>query len=575
MRSEPELRTMPSRSPRTGARLLVEALAGNGVERVFAIPGESYLAVLDALADSPIATVVCRHESGAAMMADCTGRLTGRPGIAFVTRGPGATNAAAGLHVAMQDSSPMILFVGQIERGMRHREAFQEIDYGRFFGATAKWVAEIDSAERVPEMVSRAFHVATSGRPGPVVLALPEDMLVEEADVAAARPWTPVETHPGLNLMWDLQKRLWAAKRPLAILGGSRWSERACRQFQRFAEKFSLPVAVSFRRQMLFDHEHPLYCGDIGFGLNPKLRARIAEADLVLMVGGRFSEVPSQGYELLAVPEPRQSLVHVHADAGELGRVYHPELAINATPAAFAAAAESLEPPPAGVAWTAWAEAARADYRAWTDVIAPTPGAVDYGEVFRTLARLLPDDAILTNGAGNYAIWLHRYWRFRRYATQGAPTSGSMGYGLPAAIAAKLAFPDRKVVCFAGDGCFQMTGLEFGTACQLGLPLVVVLVDNGLYGTIRMHQEREYPGRVAATTLANPDFARWAESYGALGLRVETTADVAPALAAALAADRPALVHLRLDPEAISPTTTLSALRAASLMRKNGEDAKA
>jgi acetolactate synthase-1/2/3 large subunit len=556
---------MTSRSPLTGARLLVEALTANGVERVFTVPGESFLDVLDALADSRIATVLCRHESGAAMMADCTGRLTGRPGIAFVSRGPGACNAAAGVHIASQDSSPMILFVGQIERGARHREAFQEVDYGRMFGGMAKWVAEIDSAERIPEMLSRAFHVATAGRPGPVVLALPEDMLAETAAVAPALPWRPVETHPGPDPMRALRQRLWAAERPLAILGGAGWDAEAVRRFQRFAEAFDLPVAVSFRRQMLFDHTHPLYVGDIGFGLNPALRARVAAADLLLMVGGRLSEVPSQGYELLAIPEPRQTLVHVHPDAEELGRVYHPALAIHASPSGFAAAAESLEPPPSGVAWGPWRAAARADYTAWSGTIPPTPGAVDYGAFLTELARRLPAEAILANGAGNYALWLHRFWRYRGFATQAAPACGSMGYGLPAAIAAKLAFPDRPVVAFAGDGCFQMTGQEFGTAVQLGLKLVVVVVDNGLYGTIRMHQERRYPGRVAATTLVNPNFARLAESYGALGLTLAKTADIAPVLDAAFAAPGPALIHLQLDPEAITPTATLAGLRRAAL----------
>jgi acetolactate synthase-1/2/3 large subunit len=555
---------MSDRGAKTGAQLLVEALENNGVERTFLIPGESYLAVLDALHDSPIQTIVCRHESGAAMMAEAAGRLTGRPGIAFVTRGPGATNASAGIHIAQQDSSPMILFIGQIERGMRHREAFQEVDYVRFFGPMVKWVAEIDSAERVPEMVSRAFHVATSGRPGPVVLALPEDMLVDEVVAPAARPWTQVETHPGLNLMWDLQKRLWAAKRPLAILGGSRWTEKAVRQFQRFAERFELPVAVSFRRQMLFDHDHPLYCGDVGLGINPRLRSRIAEADLLLMVGGRFSEVPSQSYELLEIPEPRQSLVHIHPDPEELGRVYHPEIAINASPAAFAAAAESLQPPHADIPWRDWTTAARAEYRAWSDTVPVAPGPVDYGEVFRQLRDLLPPEAIMANGAGNYASWLHRFWRFRAFATQVAPASGSMGYGLPGAISAKLQFPERPVICFAGDGCFQMTMQELGTAAQYGANIIVILVDNGIYGTIRMHQERAYPARVSGTDMVNPDFAALARSYGIVGLTVASTADIAPALSEALSADKPALIHLKLDPEAITPTATITAIRQAA-----------
>ncbi|MEJ1157659.1 thiamine pyrophosphate-binding protein [Prosthecomicrobium sp. N25] len=545
----------------TGARLLVEALERNGVERVFCVPGESYLAVLDALHDSPVATVVCRHESGAAMMAEATGKLTGRPGIAFVTRGPGATNAAAGLHVARQDSTPMILFIGQIERGFRHREAFQEMDYGAVFGSVAKWVAEIDSADRVPEMISHAFHTATAGRPGPVVLALPEDMLVETAAAVAAEPCEPVETHPGLNQMWDLQKRLWAAERPLAILGGSRWSETAVRRFARFAEAFDLPVACSFRRQMLFDHLDPRYAGDVGIGLNPKLKARIDAADLLLMVGGRLSEMPSQSYTLLGIPNPRQTLVHVHPGAEELGRVYRPAVAVNASPAAFAAAAESLQPPHGEIRWRGWTREAHADYRAWSEALPTIPGPVQTGAVIEHLRRVLPDDAILTTGAGNYATWVHRFWRFRRYGTQASPTSGSMGYGLPAAIGAKLQFPDRPVVCFAGDGCYQMTMQEFGTAVQYGAAVVVVLVDNGIYGTIRMHQEREYPARVHGTDLLNPDFAALARAYGGLGLTVDRTEQIPAALDEALAAGRPALVHLKVDPEGITPTTTISALR--------------
>jgi acetolactate synthase-1/2/3 large subunit len=550
---------------RTGAALLVEALERNGVERVFCVPGESYLAVLDALHDSPIETVVCRHESGAAMMAETVGKLTGRPGIAFVTRGPGATNAAAGLHIAAQDSTPMILFVGQIERGFRHREAFQELDYGAVFGSICKWAAEIDSADRVPEMLSRAFHVATSGRPGPVLLALPEDMLVELTDARSASPWQQVETHPGLNQMWDLQKRLWAAERPIAVLGGTRWTEKAVRQFARFAERFDLPVACSFRRQMLFDHRDPRYAGDLGIGVNPKLRARIEEADLLLLVGARIPEMPSQGYTLLGIPETRQTLVHVHPGAEELGRVYRPDLAIQASPAAFAAAAESLQPPHEAIRWSERTRAAHQDYLTWSEALPAIPGEVQLADLWRHLRAVLPDDAILTNGAGNYATWIHRFWRFRRFATQAAPTSGSMGYGVPAAVAAKLQFPDRPVIAFAGDGCFQMTGQEFGTAVQAGANIVVVVIDNGIYGTIRMHQEREYPGRVSGTDLVNPDFAALARAYGGAGFTVETSAAIAPAIDAALAAGKPAIVHVKIDPEAITPTTTLAAIRQKAL----------
>ncbi|MDR3375147.1 MAG: thiamine pyrophosphate-binding protein [Ancalomicrobiaceae bacterium] len=555
---------------KTGGRLIVDALEANGVKRVFCVPGESYLAVLDALHDSPIDVVLARHESGAAIMAEATGKLTGQPGIAFVTRGPGATNAAAGLHIARQDSTPLILFVGQIERGFRQREAFQELDYGQVFGSIAKWVAEIDSAARVPEMVSRAFYAATSGRPGPVVLVLPEDMLVETAETVAAEASAQIETHPGLNQMWDLQKRLWAAKRPLAILGGSRWSEKACRQFARFADRFDLAVACSFRRQMLFDHLDPHYAGDVGLGLNPALRRRIEEADLLLLVGGRMSEVASQGYTLLDIPDPRQSLVHVYPGAEELGRVYRPALAIHASPAAFAAAAESLQPPHSTIPWAYWTRAAHADYRAWSDTPPETPGEVQMASLLAAMKDQLADDAILTNGAGNYATWIHRFWRFRRYATQAAPTSGSMGYGVPAAVAAKLEFPERQVVAFAGDGCFQMTGQEFGTAVQFGANIVVVVVDNGIYGTIRMHQEREFPGRVLGTDLVNPDFAALARAYGALGLTVSKDEQIAPALAEALAADRPALIHVKISPEAITPMTTLSAIREKAQAAKRG-----
>ncbi len=554
---------------KSGARLLVDTLEANGVERVFLVPGESYLAVIDALGDSPIETVMARQESGAAFMADAAAKLTGRPGICMVTRAPGATNAFAGIHVAEHDSTPMIVFVGQIERSFRERGAFQEMDFRKVFGSVAKWVAEIDSPDRVVEMVSRAFAVATAGRPGPVVLVLPEDMLVEEAEAVAIRAATPVETHPGLNQMWDLQKRLWAAERPIAILGGSRWSEKAVRQFARFAEKFDLPVCCSFRRQMLFDHMDPHYAGDVGIGINPALEKRIRASDLILLVGGRMAEMPSQSYTLLDIPFPAQTLVHVHADAEELGRVYRPDLAIHASGTAFSAAAESLEPPPGAIRWTDWTAAARADYLAWSEALPTTPGAVQMGEVMAALRERLPDDAIFTNGAGNYATWVHRFWRFRRFATQAAPATGSMGYGLPAAIAAKLAFPDRPVLAFAGDGCFQMTSQEFATACQHGAAIVVVVFDNGHWGTIRMHQEREFPTRVHATRLVNPDFAAIARAHGAFAATVERSEDFAPAFDAALACGGPALIHVKMDPEASTPRAGLTQIRAAALAEKS------
>lgn len=552
---------------RAGGRILIDQLVVHGVEHVFCVPGESYLAALDALHDAPGAprVTVCRQEGGAAMMAEAVGKLTGKPGICFVTRGPGATNAAPGLHVARQDSSPMILFVGQVGRDMREREAFQELDYRAVFGSIAKWVVEIDDPARIPELVSRAFHVATSGRPGPVVVALPEDMLTENAAVADAPACAVVETHPALAQMAELQKLLRDAERPVAILGGSRWDARAVARFTRFAERFALPVHCSFRRQMLFDHGHDCYAGDLGLGVNPALLARIRESDLVLVVGGRLSEIASQGYTLFDIPAPRQRLVHVHPDAGELGRVYRPHLPINATPTAFAAALEGLEPPASPV----WAEAtreARADYLAWSDSRPiEHPGALQMGRVMEALARRLPEDAIIANGAGNYASWIHRFWRFRGFATQAAPTSGSMGYGVPAAVGAKRAFPERVVVSFAGDGCFLMNGQEFATAVQYDLPVVVIVVDNGMYGTIRMHQEREYPGRVSATALRNPDFSAYARAFGGFGARVERTEEFEPALEAALASGKPAILHLLIDPETITPTTTLSAIREKAL----------
>ncbi|GAA0591867.1 thiamine pyrophosphate-binding protein [Caenispirillum bisanense] len=549
---------------KTGGRLIVDALAAQGVDRVFCIPGESYLAVLDALHDAAIETVVCRHEGGAAMSAEAHGKLTGRPGVCMVTRGPGATNAAAGVHVAQQDSTPMVLLIGQIERGMRGRDAFQEVDYTQVFGSMAKWVAEIDSPDRVPEMISRAFHVACSGRPGPVVLALPEDMLVEEAEVAVAAAAVIAEPAATPATMAAVADRLRAAKAPVIIAGGSRWTPEAVADLARFAEAWDLPVACSFRRQMLVDHLHPNYAGDVGLGINPALLARLKAADVVLLVGGRMSEVPSQSYDLLAIPSPQAELIHVHPGAEELGRVYRPAVAVNASPGAFLAAALALEAP-AAPAWAGSAAAAHDDYLAWSGARPQVPGPVQMAPMVEWLQERLGPTAIVTNGAGNYATWVHRFWRFRGFGSQLAPTSGSMGYGLPAAVAAKLAHPQRPVVCFAGDGCFQMTGLEFGTAVQHGAAVLVVVVDNGMYGTIRMHQEREYPGRVSATTLHNPDFAAFARAYGGHGETVEKTDDFAPAVERALASGKAAIIHVRLDPEALTPARSLSEIRAAAV----------
>ena len=552
---------------RTGAQILVDQLAVQGTRHVFCVPGESYLAVLDAFHDAQIEITVCRQEGGATMMADASARLSGRPGVVFVTRAPGATNASPGIHIAEHDSVPLILFVGQVQRGALGRGAFQEMDYRAVFGSFAKWVVEIDDPARIPEIVSRAFHVAMQGRPGPVVIALPEDMLVERASVADALRVEPVQTWPGQTQMAELQKMLWAAQRPVAIVGGSGWSEKAVQSFVRCAERFDLPVVTSSRRAILFPGDHPNYAGELAIGPNPKLRARIENADLVLLAGGRMAEIPSQNYKLFEIPTPRQTLVHVHADAQELGRVYQARLAINATPQAFAAALESLQPPHALV-WSEATRSASADYHAWSDVAPPTPGAMQMGEIALWLRERLPKDAIITNGAGNYAIWVGRFMRFRQYGTQLAPVSGSMGYGLPAAVGAKRVAPARTVVCFAGDGCFLMNGQEFATAVQYDLPIIVIIADNGMYGTIRMHQERRYPGRVSATSLRNPDFAAYARAFGGHGETVETTAEFAPAFERAVASGKPAILHVKVDPEAITPATTITALRSAAQGKK-------
>jgi acetolactate synthase-1/2/3 large subunit len=554
---------------RTGGEILIDQLAIHGVRHVFCVPGESYLAALDAFHDSKIALTVCRHESGAAVMAEAVGKTTGRPGICFVTRGPGATNASAGIHIARQDSSPMIVFVGQVGRHMREREAFQELDYRAVFGSIAKWATEIDDPARIPELISRAFHTACNGRPGPVVIAVPEDMLIERAMVPDASAFEPVETWPGLTDMSRLQKLLWAAKRPIALVGGSRWSESAFAALARFAERFALPVATTFRRGYLFDGLHPCYAGDLGIGPNPKLLARVKGSDLVLLIGGRLSEMSTQGYTLFDIPEPQMKLVHVHPGAEELGRVYHPALAIHAAPTAFCSALEGLQPPNE-IAWKGEAASAHADYLAWSEKATPQPGGVNLGEIMIWLRDNLPPEAIITNGAGNFAGWIHRFYRFRKYATHVAPTSGSMGYGFPAAVAMKRLHPDRDVVCIAGDGDFLMTGQEFATAVQYKLPVIVVLADNGLYGTIRMHQEREYPGRVVATALKNPDFVAYALAFGGYGAVVEKTADFPAAFAAARASGMPSIIHLKIDPEAISTAASLSAIREKALAGGGG-----
>ncbi|MCA3555141.1 thiamine pyrophosphate-binding protein [Aestuariivirga sp.] len=552
---------------RSGGRILVDQLRIHGTSHVFCVPGESYLAVLDALHDSPIRTIVCRQEGGAAYMAEAAGKITGRPGIVMVTRGPGATNASCGIHVAAQDSTPLIMFVGQVARGMRDREAFQEIDCRAVFGSMAKWVAEIDRAERIPEIVSRAFHVATQGRPGPVVIALPEDMLADRVEAADALTFAPAVMKPGAADMEALRQRLLGASRPILIAGGSGWSAQGVRDLVRFAETFDLPAAVSFRRQMLFPADHPNFAGDVGIGPNPKLVERVKTADFVLLVGGRLSEMPSQGYTLLDIPGDGSKLVHIHPGAEELNKVHRAGLGILATPHAFAAAAAEL-PKPDAVPWAGAAGAAHAEYLAWSDTAKiKTAGNLQMAGVMAHLKEAMPADTVYCNGAGNYATWVHRFWPFRAFGSQLAPTSGTMGYGVPASVAAKALLPHREVIAFAGDGCFMMNGQEFATLMQYGLPVIVVVVDNGMYGTIRMHQEREYPNRVSATGLRNPDFAALARAHGGHGETVQHTAEFGPALERARGSGKPAIIHCLPDPEAITPARSLTDIRNAALAK--------
>ncbi|MCZ6889521.1 MAG: thiamine pyrophosphate-binding protein [Gammaproteobacteria bacterium] len=550
---------MPSK---TAAQLLVTCLEAQGTERVFCVPGESYLAVLDSLRDSSIDTVVARQEGGASMMAEADGKLTGRPGIVFVTRGPGATNASSGVHVAQQDSTPLILFAGQVERSMRGRDAFQELDFPRFYGGMAKWVTELRDASQIPEAINRAFHTAMSGRPGPVVIALPEDLLTDPAHGAAPARIEVAEPAPTSAAMAELCEMLRTAQKPMIVAGGSRWTDEAVLGLQAFAERWQVPVGCVFRRQQLFDHLHPNYAGDIGIGANPELTAAIKGSDLIVLLGTRLSEIASQSYTLLDTPKPKQPLVHIHPSTEELGRVYRADLAINATPASFL---DTLAAHDSGGVQdrAAYVDEVHASYLDWSEELPEIPGPVQMGRIMGHLRDVLEEDAIVTNGAGNYSGWVHRYFRFRRFRTQVAPTAGSMGYGLPAAIAAKLRFPEREVLCFAGDGCFQMTGQEFGTAAQVGANVIVVVVDNGMYGTIRMHQERHYPERVHATGLKNPDFAALARAYGGHGETVTATEQFAPALQRARTAGVPAIIHVHVDPEAITATATLSQIRGS------------
>ncbi len=549
---------------RHGGRILVDQLALNGVELVFQVPGESFLAALDGLCGHPaIRTVTGRQEGGVAMMAEAVGKLTGRPGIAFVTRGPGATNASAGVHVARQDSTPMILFVGQVPLAVRDREAFQEVDYRRMFAPLAKWVAEIEDARRIPEYLARAFHIATAGRPGPVVLALPEDVLSSDAEVADAPPVVPAVPRAASEDVATVAARLAGAARPLVLVGGGGWSAAASDALARFAAAWEIPVAVAFRCQDHLDNRHPCYAGDLGIGIDPELEAAVHDSDLLLTIGTRLDEITTGGYRMLRPPVPAQRLIHVHPAAEETGCCYRPELAVVSSPAAFLEGLAARPVPPARP-WAARTRALHARYLAWSGEPEPAPGALDLARVVRHLDALLPEDAIVTNGAGNYTGWVHRYFRFKRYGTQLAPRSGSMGYALPAAVAAKLARPEREVVCFAGDGCFQMTMQEFGTACQHGARLLVLVVNNGIYATIRMHQERRYPGRVSGTAMRNPDFAALARAYGAYGARVTRDDEIADAIAEARRSDGPAILELVVDPEVLTPRLRLGDLRPAT-----------
>jgi len=549
---------------RHGGRILADALAAQGVKAAFGVPGESYLPVLDGLHDlrEQIKFIVCRQEGGASYMAEAYGKLTGEPGVLFVTRGPGATNGAIGVHTAFQDSTPMVVFIGQVPNEFAEREAFQEIDYRRMYGQLAKWVAQIDRVERIPEYVSHAFHTACAGRPGPVVLALPEDTLFSQAAVADVPKHHTVRPAPSPAQIEEVRRLLDSAQRPFVLLGGGGWDGDACRRLQRWIEARGLPVGTSFRCQDLFDNRSSNYAGDVGIGINPQLAERIKNADVLLVIGARLGEMTTGAYTLVEAPVPKQTLIHVHAGADELGRVYRPALAINAGNAQFVQALERLafDQP----AWRADTERLRQNYLEWTTP-RPMPGELQYGEVIKWLSDRLPEDTVVAGGAGNFAGWLHRHFRYKGFRTQLGPTNGSMGYGYPAALAAKLAEPKRPVIAVCGDGDFLMNGQELATAVQYGAAFVALIVNNGLYGTIRMHQEREYPGRVYGTNLQNPDFVAYARAFGAHGESVTRTADFAPAFERAWGSGKPALIELRIDPDAITPATTLSAIRQKAL----------
>jgi acetolactate synthase I/II/III large subunit len=573
--------TPPSRS---GGHLVADALITHGVDTAFGVPGESYLGVLDGLYShrNDFRFVICRQEGGAAFMAESYAKLTGKPGVCLVTRGPGATNAAIGVHTAHQDSSPMILLVGQVGNDFVEREAFQELDYRRMFGPMAKWVAQIDDAARVPEYMAHAFQVATSGRPGPVVLALPEDMLSAMANVADAKSYRSVQAHPGAADMARVGELLAGAERPFVIAGGFGWTRDAARQLREFAEANHLPVGCAFRFQDCMDNSHPNYAGDVGIGINPKLAARIKNADVVLCIGARLGEMTTSGYTLFDVPVPKQKLIHVHGDPAELGRVYQAEVMIAAGVAEFCAGLSS----PTRSTGEGRGEGTRLEILATVrnDLAAwqcepplyakrSEPAKLNLWQVVQTLKRLAPADAIITNGAGNFATWAHRFWPYAGIETadksQLAPTSGAMGYGVPAVVMASIVAPERTAINFAGDGDFLMTSQELATAVQYGGAPICIVFNNGMYGTIRMHQEKNHPSRVYGTQLMNPDFAKYAESFGGKGFTVTTNAEFDAAFAAALAhtrtAKKPAVIELKVDPQDLTPGATLDAISAAAV----------
>lgn len=564
---------------RSAAALLVDCLERQGVDRAFCVPGESYLAVLDALHDKAekISLVVCRQEGGASNMADAYGKLTGKPGVCFVTRGPGATNAAIGVHTAFQDSTPMVLFIGQVARSFRDREGFQEVDFVAMFRPLAKWVAQVDDPRRLPEYIHRAFQTALAGRPGPVVLALPEDMLAEQVDSAidVGLPARAVPAAPSQEALERYAELIAQARRPLIVLGGGDWSLQAREDLLAYAQTAQIPICASLRCQDYIPNRHPLYVGHLGIGAEPSLARRLGEADLIIALGARLGEMTTGGYTLLKAPRPTQRLVHAYPDPGELGRVYQADLPINTGLGPLARALRALPVQPAAAASrVAWCHALRADYEA--SLIPPdVASGMDLAAIVRHLQEVLPEDTIVSNGAGNYTGWIHKYWRFNAFRSQLAPTSGAMGYGVPAAVAAKLVYPHRSVLSVSGDGCFLMNAQEIATAVQYGARILYLVINNSSYGTIRMHQEREYPTRVSGTALRNPDFAAMARSYGLAGERVTDNAAFAPALERALASPVGGLIEIITDIEALSVRTTLSKLRASALERHAGVTAQA